>query len=229
MSGEIYFYYLFLPLVGGIVPFVYLLKGIKDVVSDPNQKMPNIFIPAFFVFGMPSFFILYYGTLTFFITQSILDDYTGVSGPLLQDTLRLIKSSGMAIGFACLGAGVGLSLIIKEAMKGIIPSWKNLVGYFILAVIPGAICFMALVIAFIIFGKAGVGETDSIGATDLYHATIFFITMTLLSGFLVGYLPTRSDIPSSRRDWIRKLVSSISGLVPMFIGLVYEYLVLGRI
>lgn len=229
MGGEIYFYYLFLPFVGGVVPLIFLLKGIKDAVSDPDQKTPKILMLAFFIFGMPSIFIVYYGIISFLIAQNIIADYTGVSGLQLRNVSLMIKSSGMSIGFACLGAGIGLGFVIKEAMKGMIPNWRNFGGYFVLAIIPGGICFLGLLIAFIIFGKAGVDEIDSIGVTDLYHATIFFSFMTLLSGFLVGYLPTRIEIPSSMKGWAKKLLFAILGLVPMFIGLAYEFVVLGRI
>ena len=119
-----------------------------------------------------------------------------------------------------------MSLIIsKENLKEVIllaegPELKNISYYSIIVALSWGMILYGLVLVFSISGKIE-GATLEYAKSIRTPAMIFGIS-ALISGALVGYLPSKAKL-SDNKGWIKKIILAAIGGLPVIIALSYAF------
>lgn len=242
MEVKLFFYFLLLPLLGAAIPLLWLRNSYDEAIRDPALRMkleePMAIVAGPYsgkkvkeglgawlnIFKGLSACIFIYGLVGFVLFKGRLDGYTGP----MEAADAVVSSAGMALGLACLGAGIGIGLVINDAVRGLITRMETATWYFIFAALAEGIALYGLVIMFLILNK--LGRVTAVDAASLSGPATVFGVLALLSGVLVGYLPSRVSVSANGYEgWTTKFIAAAIGLSVALTGLIYAFLGLGKI
>lgn len=161
--------------------------------------------------------LLGYGIVGFFMAQGKVADL---------EASKLVQAAGIALGMTCIGAGLGMGIIGREAIRRIYFNPSSATFYLILMALSEGVALYGLVVMFLIIR---VGEGLSLtGINALYGTSLFFGVLALLGGFLVGYLPARIGEVIDGENATKKLIAAVVEESPLIRGLVYVFTKLGK-
>lgn len=209
-----------------LIPIVIELSPIKSIFKKKSKVQPKLSTkikPMVLMMALVSLGVFIYGPILSLLVNA---SFNGIEIPSEIANL-LISSIGMLVGLSVLGAGIGMGYVVKESVEGIIIKFENIAGYFIWIAIAEGIVLYGVVMSFMILGR--IEEVDLEGAKVLYNSMMVLGGSLLLGGILVGYLPSRIDIPKENRNWIKKLLLVIIGESVALMGIVYGFNVFAKI
>jgi V/A-type H+-transporting ATPase subunit K len=190
---------------------------LRNLVAPGKTEREEALRQNFIIFASLALSLLGYGIIGFSVAQ-------GKAANL--EASRLVSTAGIALGTACLGAGLGMGFMGREAIRGIYSRPDSSPFYLILMALCEGVALYGMVVAFLVLGRAE--GMSVIKANAVYDASLLFGALALVGGFSTGYLPTRIKGIANVENLTKKLIAAVIGESPLLIGFVYVFIALGR-
>ena len=144
------------------------------------------------------------------------------------ESATFLISAGIAVGLGVIGAVIGIIITIKNSGKEIAASLQVGTWVVIIAALAEGVALYGFVIAFMIIGKVDF-IMDHTSGKMIYSSAWIFGGLLVLSGLLVGFLPTKIADGSDTNTWIKKIILAAVGESVALIALVWMFMAIGRV